>query len=93
MVALYACWTAWAALWIVASWWSARRRRRAGGRQNITYQLVSVAGMLALPTVTRPTRALFTHLWQLGSPAAWALAELTAATAFGRGQVTELPLI
>ena len=79
MAALYVCWTVWAAVWIIASWWSARGVRRAGGGQNITYQLVSVAGMLALLIVTRPTRALFTPLWQLANPAEWSLVGLTAA--------------
>lgn len=82
LLALYVCWTVWAAVWVAASWWSARRVRRAGGRQNITYQLVSVAGMLALLTVTRPTRPLFAPLWQLGGPAEWALVALTVAGFF-----------
>lgn len=79
LIALYICWSAWAALWIVASWWSARGVRRAGGRQNITYQMISVAGMVALLIVTRPTGPLSTPLWQLGMPGEWALVGLTAA--------------
>ena len=48
----------------------------------MTYQLVSVAGMLALLIVTRPTRQLFSPLWQLGRSAEWALVGLTAAGLF-----------
>jgi len=79
LLALYIGWTAWAALWIVASWWSARGVRRAGGRQNVTYQLVSAAGMLALLIVTRPTSSLVTPLWQVGDALGWALVVLMAA--------------
>ncbi len=79
LLALYVGWTAWAALWVAASSWSARGVRRIGGRENVTYQLVSVVGMLALLIVTRPTRRLFTPLWQLGGSAEWALVGLTAA--------------
>jgi len=80
LLALYIGWTAWAALWIVASWWSARGVRRAGGRQNVTYQLVSAAGMLALLIVTRPTSPLTTPLWQVGDALGWALVVLMAAS-------------
>jgi len=79
LLALYIGWTAWAALWIVASWWSARGVRRAGGRQNVTYQLVSAAGMLALLIVTRPTSPLTTPLWQVEDALGWALVVLMAA--------------
>jgi len=79
LIALYVGWSAWAALWVIASWWSARGVRRAGGRQNVTYQLISVAGMMALLIVTRPTGALSTPLWQLGSHVEWTLVGLTAA--------------
>jgi protein-S-isoprenylcysteine O-methyltransferase Ste14 len=79
LLALYIGWTAWAALWIAASWWSARGVRRAGGRQNVTYQLVSAAGMLALLIVTRPTGPLLTPLWQVREAFGWVLVVLMAA--------------
>ena len=79
LLALYVGWTAWAILWIAASWWSGRTARRAGGRENVTYQLVSAAGMLALLIVTRSTRPLFTPLWQVGDDFGWALVVLMVA--------------
>lgn len=79
LLALYVGWTAWAVLWIATSWWSGRTARRAGGRQNVTYQLVSAAGMLALLIVTRSTRPLFTPLWQVGDAFGWALVVLMVA--------------
>lgn len=79
LLALYIGWTAWAVLWAAASWWSARGVRRAGGRENVTYQLVSVAGLLALLVVTRPNRPLFMPLWQIADALGWALVILMAA--------------
>jgi protein-S-isoprenylcysteine O-methyltransferase Ste14 len=79
LLALYIGWSVWAVLWIVTSRWSARTERRAGGRQNVIYQLVSVAGMLALLIVTRPTGPLSTPLWQLEAAISWALVGLMAA--------------
>ncbi|WP_294120617.1 isoprenylcysteine carboxylmethyltransferase family protein [Sphingomonas sp.] len=79
LIALYIGWTIWATLWVLTSWWSARRVSRAGGGQNIGYQLISAAGMLALLIVTRPTRPLFSPLWQMDEAIAWALVVLMAA--------------
>jgi protein-S-isoprenylcysteine O-methyltransferase Ste14 len=79
LVTLYVGWSAWAILWVIASWWTARTARRAGGRENVTYQLVSITGMFALLIVTRPTRPLFAPLWQLGSAIEWSLVGLMAA--------------
>jgi protein-S-isoprenylcysteine O-methyltransferase Ste14 len=77
--ALYVGWTTWAVVWILASFWSARASRSARGGRNIAYQLISVLGMLALLIVTRPTRPVYTPLWQLPAPIEWALVALMAA--------------
>ena len=79
LIALYVGWTIWAALWVLTSWWSARRVSRADGGRKVAYQLISAIGMLALLIVTRPTRPLFTPLWQMGDTIAWALVALMAA--------------
>ena len=79
LIALYVGWSVWAVLWIVTSRWSARTERRAGRRQNVTYQLLSVVGLLALLIVTRPTWPLSVPLWQLEAEISWALVGLMGA--------------
>ncbi len=83
LFALQLGWSIWATIWIAAAWWSARTISRSGRAEERTHRLVTLAGLVALLIVTRPSGFLLSPLWHLAEPLQWAMVALmVAAIAF-----------
>jgi protein-S-isoprenylcysteine O-methyltransferase Ste14 len=79
LLVIYVGWSAWAALWVAASWWSSRPERRPKRSEDFLHKLLTFAGIAALLIVTRPRDVILSPQWQLGAGMEWAMVALMAS--------------
>jgi protein-S-isoprenylcysteine O-methyltransferase Ste14 len=75
-------WIAWAASWLLSSWWSARTEKRLGIGRELGYRIVLVAGGVLFAVPAHRYEGVM-RLWHVGFVGAWACAVAeTAGFAF-----------
>ena len=76
--AIGALWILWVASWAVGSLWTAPTAK-AAGRSERPFRLLMIAGALLFVLGSAAQRTADFQLWNLGTPALWALVAVQAA--------------